>query len=129
MGSSYTAFVHMTMLEDIMPDVKAAVLRVFTPDFRSALYENGVWHLDMITPWIINTEYDFKEDRLFVDKYSQVLDIRPFEQAIDQVMGKSYPWHQQMIASDDPDSGFWADSLWGRLRSLPEKINIPRPSH
>ncbi len=124
-GSSYTAFVHMTMLEDIMPDVKAAVLRVFTPDFRSALYENGVWHLDMITPWIINTEYDFKEDRLFVDKYSQALDIRPFEQAIDQVMGKSYPWHQQMIASDDPDSGFWADSLWGRLRSLPEKINIP----
>ena len=124
-GSSYTAFVHMTMLEDIMKDVKAAVLRVFTTDFRSALYENGVWHLDMITPWIINTEYDFKENRLFVDKYSQALDIRPFEQAIDQVMGKNYPWHQQMIASDDPNSGFWAESLWGRLRELPEKINIP----
>ena len=54
-GSSYTAFVHMTMLEDIMDDVQGAVLRVFTPDFRRALYENGVCQLVMITHFIINT--------------------------------------------------------------------------
>ena len=124
-GSSYTAFVHMTMLEDIMQDVRGAVLRVFTPDFRRALYENGVWHLDMITPWLINTEYDFTNDGEFVKKYTQALEIRPFEKAIDTVMGKSYPWHQQMISSPDEASPFWSESHWARLRSLPEKINIP----
>lgn len=124
-GSSYTAFVHMTMLEDIMDEVKGAVLRVFTPDFRRALYENGVWHLDMITPWIINTEYDFMDDQQFVEKYTKALTIRPFEKAIDTVMGKSYPWHQQMIANPDGKSHFWADSHWGYMCTLPEKINIP----
>lgn len=124
-GSSYTAFVHMTMLEDIMDQVKGAVLRVFTPDFRSALYENGVWHLDMITPWIINTEYDFMNDSLFYEKYTQALEIRPFEKAIDTVMGQSYPWHQEMITNSDEKSLFWSESHWGRMCSLPEKIKIP----
>lgn len=124
-GSSYTAFVHMTMLEDIMDDVRGAVLRVFTPDFRRALYENGVWHLDMITPWIINTEYDFMDDRQFVEKYTQALQIRPFVKAIDTVMGKSYPWHEGMITNPDRTSPFWEKSHWGRMCSLPEKIHIP----
>ena len=124
-GSSYTAFVHMTMLEDIMSDVRGAVLRVFTPDLRRALYENGVWHLDMLSPWIINTEYDFMNQDIFVEKYTEALKIRPFEKAIDTVMGKNYPWHQEMLTNPDEKSRFWSDSHWAHMRSLPEKIKIP----
>lgn len=124
-GSSYTAFVHMTMLDEIMADVKGAVLRVFTPDFRRALYENGVWHLDMITPWVINTEYDFCDDEKFVEKYTEALQIRPFERAVDTVMGKEYPWHQQMILNPKSDSVFWSRSHWGNMCTLPEKMDIP----
>lgn len=124
-GSSYTAFVHMTMLDEIMSDVKGAVLRVFTPDFRRALYENGVWHLDMITPWVINMENDFMDDQKFSDKYMEALAIRPFDRAVDTVLGKEFPWHQQMVLNPKSSSNFWSHSHWANMCTLPEKMEIP----
>lgn len=124
-GSSYTAFVHMTMLDEIMSDVKGAVLRVFTPDFRRALYENGVWHLDMITPWVINMENDFMDDQKFSDKYMEALAIRPFDRAVDTVLGKEFPWHQQMLLNPKSSSNFWSHSHWANMCTLPEKMEIP----
>ena len=120
LGCSYLAFTGWVMA-DALPDCFATLyLTHYGTDRFASAYQEGMFRQDILTGWAMqNAGFPVTADYLESCRY------RPQIEVDEALWGGRLDWYRDWITHTDPDDPYWNEGLWGALRQVPGKLNLP----
>jgi len=120
MGVSYMALTGW-IIADILPEkVKTMYLSNYGVFRHVSAYKDGLFRHDVLTAWAMeNAGFEVKTDYLETCKY------QPHCEVSKDLWGKHLEWYRNWVTATDEDDEYWNEDVWGILKRIPEKVNIP----
>ncbi len=123
-GVSYLAATALSASDDLPPKVKTLVLTVFGVSLRSAAYERGLFHHELLTAWAAYMPSRGLAEKP-MDTYRAALRHRPHLEADEKALGHHLDFYRSWLTSVGPDDGEWAKPRTREFEALPPKLKVP----
>lgn len=124
-GTSYLSMNQWILADKLPPEVKTLNIEAYSPYRYELLYTNRMFHLEAYGGW---TAYNsgventvFRGDEL----YDEILKFKPQMKMDEALIGEKLPWYRNWVRSYRGDEVFWDEADWGKLKHMPEKLNVP----
>lgn len=124
-GTSYLSMNQWILADKLPPEVKTLNIEAYSPYRYDLLYTNRMFHLEAYGGW---TAYNsgientiFKGDKL----YDEILRFKPQIKMDEALIGEKLPWYRNWVASFKGDEEFWDKEDWGKLKNMPQSLNVP----
>ena len=123
-GISYMALTGWIIADKLPEKVKALYLCHYGVDRYLSAYKDGLFRHDILTGWAMtNAGKQITDD--FMTDYIKACLYRPHIKVDEDLWGIKLDWYRDWITHTDYDSEYWQKGFWGKLRGIPEKINVP----
>jgi len=119
-GESYMAFTSWIIADCLPEKVKTMCCIHYGIDRHQSLYKSGLFRHDIMTGWTMsNAGVPIHAD------YLESCRFRPHVE-VDEVLWRTrLDWYRDWITNTDADSPYWQKGVWGILKNIPPKVNIP----
>ena len=123
-GVSYMALTGWIIADKLPEKVKALYLCHYGVDRYLSAYKDGLFRHDILTGWAMTNAGKHITDDFKTD-YVKACLYRPHIKVDEDLWGIKLGWYRDWITHTDYDCEYWQRGFWGKLREIPEKINIP----
>ncbi|MEA5083012.1 MAG: CocE/NonD family hydrolase [Lachnospiraceae bacterium] len=124
-GTSYLSMNQWILADKLPPEVKTLNIEAYSPYRYDLLYTNRMFHLEAYAGWTAYNSgvknIEFKGDSL----YNEILKFKPQIKMDETLFGEKLPWYRNWVESSDGDEEFWNMDDWGKLKNMPQSINVP----
>jgi len=130
-GSSYTALTGWIVADSLPDKVKGLYLSHYGVDRHISCYRAGLFRQDIMSGWAIdNAAEDIRkpvrtEGQPVGENYYPFYRYFPQVEADVEILGQKLPYYRDWITHTDYNDPYWNSGVWGDLKSIPAKVNVP----
>ncbi len=124
-GPSYLAAVQWAAAADLPPEVKTLVPAIYSANNYDVLYQDGMFRHETFTAWAAMMRGAGMDTDGAGAAYQKAIRHRPHLDADEAILGERLPWYREWISNPSPSAPVWQRPDNQRLRSTPEKLEIP----
>lgn len=119
-GESYQALAGWIFAHSLPEKVKSLYLVHYSVDRYLSAYKQGLFRHDVLTGWAMGNA-----GKEIDSEYIESALYRPHIKVDEDLWGIKLDWYKKWITSTDYDCDYWHTGVWGILREMPKKVNIP----
>lgn len=123
-GKSYQGYTQWIIGDSLPKEVKTMYIENFGVDRYKQMYMNGMFRQDIYTAWSLDNS-GIAHSRPLSEIYEEALSIKPHNEMDTKLLGEKIPFYQDYISKVSRNEPYWKDGIWGILKDIPSKINVP----